>query len=513
MGWIPSDAQLTPRPATLASWASIQDDEKPFQRRLMEVFAGFTEHVDAQIGRIVEEIDQLGYGDNTLILYIFGDNGASAEGQNGTISELLAQNGIPSTVKQHISALNALGGLDALGSPKADPMYHAGWAWAGSSPYQATKLIASHFGGTRNPLAIRWPAKIKADGAPRAQFLHVNDVVPTIYDILSITPPRVVNGIPQDPFDGVSFVSTFNDAKAAEVKHTQYFEVMGSRAIYHDGWIASAFGPRTPWLPGLPAGIKEWTPDKDNWEVYNLNQDWTQARDFASNLPSKVLEMKDLFLIEFTKNKGLPTGGGLWIPVLHPELRTVPPYTSWTFRGAITRIPEVAAPALGNKENLVSVDLDVPANANGVVYALGGFSGGLALYVKDGVLSYEYNLFEIARTHIKSRSKLPTGKVKVEVQTTYAERRPAGPLNIVLKVNGAEVASGVVPVSAPLIFTANDCLDFGIDLGSPVGIEYYDQAPFKFNGAVLGAQVKYLSEAAQLAHEKLQTHGTIPSQD
>jgi arylsulfatase len=201
---------------------------------------------------MVDEIDRLGYGENTLILYIWGDNGASAEGQDGTISELLAQNGIPTTTKQQIAALNTLGGLDVLGSPKADPMYHAGWAWAGSTPNQATKLIASHFGGTRNPLAIRWPAKIKHDATPRAQFLHVNDVVPTIYDILGITPPRVVNGVPQDPFDGASFVSTFNDPKAKEVKQTQYFEVMGSRAIYRDGWIASAFGPRIPWVPGLP---------------------------------------------------------------------------------------------------------------------------------------------------------------------------------------------------------------------------------------------------------------------
>ena len=322
MGWIPSDAQLTPRPATLASWDSIPDDEKPFQRRLMEVFAGFTEHVDVQIGRIVDEIDRLGYGENTLVLYIWGDNGASAEGQNGTISELLAQNGIPSTTKQHIAALNTLGGLDVLGSPKTDPMYHAGWAWAGSTPYQATKLVASHFGGTRNPLAVRWPAKIKPDATPRAQFLHVNDVTPTIYDIVGITPPRVVNGVPQDQFDGVSFASTFNDPKAKEVKQTQYFEVMGSRGIYRDGWMASAFGPRVPWVPGLPQGIKEWTPDKDKWELYDLNKDWSQADDLAGKMPAKLADMKDLFLIELTKNKGLPIGGGLWIPVLHPELRT-----------------------------------------------------------------------------------------------------------------------------------------------------------------------------------------------
>jgi arylsulfatase A-like enzyme len=514
MGWIPQSAKLTPRPATLPSWDSIPEDERPFQRRLMEVFAGFTEHVDAQVGRIVDEIDRLGYGENTLILYIWGDNGASAEGQNGTISELLAQNGIPSITEQHIKALDALGGLDVLGSPKTDNMYHAGWAWAGSSPYQGTKLLASYFGGTRNPLAVRWPARIKPDAKPRAQFLHVNDVVPTIYDILGITPPRVVNGVPQDPFDGVSFTSTFNDAGVRVAKPTQYFDIMGSRGVYHDGWMASAVGPRLPWVAGLPKGIQEWTPDKDKWELYDLTKDWSQAEDLAATMPEKLADMKDLFLIELTRNKGLPVGGGLWIPILHPELKLAPPYTSWTLPGAITRIPEVAAPTLGNKHNVVSVDVDVPANASGVIYALGAFSGGLALYVKDGVLSYEYNLFEIQRTRIKARSRLPAGKAKIEVETAYVERKPAGPLKVVVKVNGQEVASGVVPVSAPLGFTTNDALDFGIDLGSPVGIEYYDQAPFKFNGKVLGAKVEYLGADATLNKEKeREIEGPIPVGD
>jgi len=513
MGWIPQDAKLTPRPASLASWNSIPASEKPFQRRLMEVYAGFTEHVDVQIGRIVDEIDKLGYGKNTLIFYIWGDNGASAEGQNGTISELLAQNGIPSTTQQQIKALDSLGGLDVLGSPKTDNMYHAGWAWAGSSPYKYTKLIASHFGGTRNPLAVRWPADIKPDAVPRSQFLHVIDVVPTIYDILHIKPPKLVNGVPQDPFDGVSFVSTFSDAKAKEVRRTQYFEIMGSRSIYHDGWIASAFGPRSPWLPGLPKGIREWTPDKDKWELYDLNKDWTQASDLAAKMPKKLQDMKDLFLIEITKNKGLPIGGGLWIPALHPELRITPPYTSWTFPGAITRTPEFAAPALGNKDNLVSVEAEVPENANGVIYALGAFSAGLTLYVKDGVLSYEYNLFEIQRTHIKAKSKLTAGKHKIDVETTYVQRKPAGPLKVVIKVDGQEVASGTVPISAPLGFTANDALDFGIDLGSPVGIEYYDQAPFKFNGKIIEAHVKYLGTPAQIEKEKIETDNPIPVAD
>ncbi|MGW8229383.1 MAG: arylsulfatase, partial [Gammaproteobacteria bacterium] len=186
-----------------------------------------------------------------------------------------------------------------------------------------------------------------------------------------------------------------NDASAEEVRHTQYFDIMGSRGVYQDGWMASAFGPRAPWVPGIPKGILDWTPDKDKWELYNVKEDWSQANDLADKMPGKLADLKDRFLIELTKNKGLPIGGGLWIPVFHPELRITPRYTSWNFPGQITRTPEFAAPTLGNKHNVVSVDVDVPANANGVIYALGGFSGGLALYARDGVLSYEYNLFEI----------------------------------------------------------------------------------------------------------------------
>lgn len=518
-GWIPQNAQLTPRPETLASWDSIPDAEKPFQRRLMEVAAGFAEHADYETGRVVDEIDRLGYGDNTIVMYIWGDNGSSAEGQNGTISELLAQNSIPTTIAQHIKALDELGGLDVLGSPKTENQYHAGWAWAGSTPYKSTKLVAAHFGGTRNPLIIRWPAKIKPDSTPRAQFLHVIDVVPTLYDAVGITPPRVVNGIPQDPMDGVSFASTFNDAKAKEVRHTQYFEIMGSCGIYHDGWFASDFGPRTPWLPGLPKGIFDekgqlaWSPDKDKWELYNLDEDWSQANDLADKMPEKLQQMKDIFIMEMARNSGFPIGGGLFVPILRPDLRISTPYTSWDFSGDITRMPEFAAPALGNKENVVTIDADIPANANGVLYALGAFSGGLSCYAKDGVLCYEYNLFEIQRTHIKATEKLPVGKAKIEIITQYAVKKPAGPLAITMKVNGQEVATTTsvngqevkqptkigllefapktVPVSAPLLFTANDCLDIGTDLGSPVSVDYFDDAPFKFNGKIDKVHVEY----------------------
>ena len=214
LGWIPADTKLTPRADNMAAWDSIPEAERPFQRRLMEVFAGFVEHVDVQAGKLIDELDRLGIRDNTIVIYIFGDNGSSAEGQNGTISELLAQNQIPNTIEQQLAALNKIGGLDALGTPKTDNMYHAGWAWAGNTPFQHTKLIASHFGGTRNPMVISWPKGIKPDQTPRSQFHHVNDIVPTIYEIVGIKPPKVVDGFAQDPIDGVSMAYTFADAKA-----------------------------------------------------------------------------------------------------------------------------------------------------------------------------------------------------------------------------------------------------------------------------------------------------------
>ena len=264
---------------------------------------GFAEHCDFHIGRIVDEIDKLGYGDNTLIFYIWGDDGTSAQGQNGTISELAGHNSIPTTIEQQLKALEELGGLDALGGPKTDPIYSAGWAWAGSSPYKGTMILAGYFGGTRNPMGVRWPAKIKPDATPRPQFHHCNDIVPTIYEVVGITPPREVYGVPQDPIDGVSLAYSFNDPKVEGRLLTQYFETLGCRGIYHKGWMASAFGPRAPWVTALPPGIREWTPDKDTWELYNVDEDWSQANDLASKMPEKLAQMKELYLIEATKNQ------------------------------------------------------------------------------------------------------------------------------------------------------------------------------------------------------------------
>ena len=354
----------------MAAWDDIPESQRAFQIRLMELFAGFVEHTDAQVGKLVDYLEETGQKDNTIIFYIWGDNGSSAEGQKGSISELLAQNGIPNTVEQQIKALEDLGGIDALGGPHVDNMYHAGWAWAGSTPFHHTKLVASHFGGTRNPLVVSWPKRIKPNRTPRSHFSHVNDIAPTIYDLLDIRHPDVVDGFKQDPIDGVSMAESFFDSKAPEKKHVQYFDNNGSRGIYHDGWYACTFGPLVPWLNAQP-GLDKWDSAKDVWELYDLTSDFSQAHNLAARHPKKLEEMKKLFLRQAEENKAFPIGAGIWLRI-HPEDVITSPYTKWTFDDTTVRMPEFTAPGLGKKSNTVTIDLETGADASGVLYALGG---------------------------------------------------------------------------------------------------------------------------------------------
>ncbi|HMR39238.1 MAG TPA: arylsulfatase [Ignavibacteria bacterium] len=482
MGWIPEDTKLTERTETMASWDSIPEGERAFQRRLMEVFAGFAEHADVQAGKVIDGLEELGIKDNTLIFYIWGDNGSSAEGQGGSISELLAQNQIPNTIKQQMESLDKLGGLDVLGSPKTDNMYHSGWAWGGSAPFKHTKLIASHFGGTRNPMVVSWPEKIKADKTPRGQFHHVNDIVPTIYDVLGITVPDSVNGFKQDPIDGISMKYTFSKAKAKGKKGPQYFDNNGSRGIYHDGWFACAFGPLYPWLTVSP-GLAEWDPKKDVWELYDLRKDFSQANDLAGKFPKKLAEMKKLFLKEAKKNKVFPIGAGIWLR-LHPEDRIKTPYSSWTFDESTIRMPEFTAPGLGRENNKVVIDLEVGETANGVLYSLGGFSGGLTFFAENGKLVYEYNMMIIERYTVETKQKLSKGRHKIEVITKLTDKRPMSSAKVTIKVDGKEWATGMVGRTVPAAFTASECFNVGVDLGSPVSERYFDKAPFRYNGKI-----------------------------
>jgi arylsulfatase len=480
LGWIPENADLTPRAPTMAAWDAIPEFERPFQRRLMELFAGFVEHVDVQAGRVIDELDALGVRDDTIVLYVFGDNGSSAEGQNGSISELLAQNQIPSTVAQQIAALEQLGGLDALGGPQVDNMYHAGWAWAGGTPFQHTKLVASHFAGTRNPLVVSWPKHIQPDPTPRPQFHHVNDIVPTLYEILGIRPPKVVDGFEQDPIDGTSMVYTFGDAKAPGRKHTQYFDNNGSRGIYHDGWYACTFGPLTPWLTVSP-GLASWDSRKDVWELYDLSQDFSQAHDLAAREPTRLAKLEKLFVAEAKANKVFPIGAGVWLRI-HPEDRLKTRYTSWRFDATTRRMPEFTAPGLGRESSHVVIDAELGANASGVLYALGGASGGLALYLDEGRLVYEYNMMIIERFIARSSGTLAPGRHRIEVDTAIA--KPGGPADVVLLADGAEVARTTVARTVPVAFTASETFDVGVDLGSPVSRDYFTRRPFGFDGKI-----------------------------
>jgi arylsulfatase len=492
LGWIPAGTELTPRPDTLAAWSDIPEDEKPFQRRLMEVFAGYTEHADAQAGRLIDALEEMGIRDNTLVFYIWGDNGSSAEGQNGTISELLAQNGISTEIKDHIRTMNELGGMDVLGSPKADNMYHAGWAWAGSTPHRSTKLVAAHFGGTRTPLVVSWPGKVKPEKSPRTQFHHVNDIVPTIYDVLDITPPKLVDGISQDPLDGISMAYTFDSPKAPGRKRSQYFEIMGSRAFYQDDWIASVFGPRIPWKPGVDPAILTWSPDQDTWELHDLRTDYSQAHDVAAEHPDKVDALKAGFATAAEANKVWPVGGGLWSVVFHPEDAPSNPATEFRYTQEVIGVPEFTAPKIGARNNVVTIDTELKPDSQGVLYALGAFSGGVALWVDKGTLNYEYNLFEIERTSIASTAPLPTGKARIEVETRKDGSGRAAPLDVEVRINGKMVAQGRVPRSAPLTFTANDAFDVGRDSYSPVSLAYFDRKPFAFNGKIDSLDVQYM---------------------
>ncbi len=482
MGIIPPGTKLTARDETLESWESIPKEQLAFQRRGMEIFAGFVEHTDHQVGRLVEGLERRGLRENTLILYIWGDNGSSAEGQRGSISELLAQNNISNTVEEQITALDRIGGLAVLGSPKTDNMYHAGWAWAGGTPFKGTKLMGSYFGGTRNPMVISWPKRIKPDQTIRSQFHHVVDIAPTLYEILGIRHPEVVHGYKQMEMDGVSFAYTFGNATAKSAKSVQFFDNNGSRAIYKDGWLACASGPFIPWnTPASIPRIRNWDSANDEWELYNLKEDFSQADNLAAKMPDKLAALKKEFLALAEDNKDFPIGAGNWLR-LHPGDRVKTAYTNWAFNESTRRMPEFAAPGLGRESNRVEIDLDVPAKASGVLYALGGAGGGVTLYMDQGHLVYLYNMMIIEQYTARSAELIPAGKHKIEVVTTIAGPGREG--TVTLLVGGKEVGNAELKRTVPAAFTASETFDVGTDLGSTVSLDYFAKRPFPFTGRI-----------------------------
>jgi hypothetical protein len=444
------------------------------------VYAGFLEHTDVQVGKLIDELEAQGIRDNTLVIYIVSDNGASAEGIDGSVAELNSQNGIPSSVAEHIAVAEQLGGLDAIGGPRMDNMYHSAWAWAGDSPFRYTKLIAADWGGTRTPMVISWPTRIAPDATPRPQFTHVNDVVPTIYEILGITPPEIVDGHEQDPIDGVSFAYTFDAPDAPEQKTTQYFDIMGSRGIYHDGWMASTFGPRTPWVAQVP-DLANWDPMQDEWELFDTRSDYSLMNDLAAEHPDRLDELKDLFMQVAEENKALPIGGALYAGINPQEMKRST-NTEWTLFAGMTRIPESEAPNVRNGNIRAEIEAQVPAGVNGVIFAMGGYAGGVSLYALDGELYYEYSALLLKRDRIRVGA-LPPGDVTIAFEMRTPLER-AAPAELTFWINGEQAATGTVQRTVPAVFTASETFDVGMDTSSPVANDYFDRAPFEFQGTL-----------------------------
>jgi arylsulfatase A-like enzyme len=475
LGIVPENAKLTARPKEIPSWDAVDDALKPILSRQMEVYAAFLEHADYNIGRLIDTLEDLGVLGDTLIYYIIGDNGASAEGTpNGTFNELFVLNGVKLETVEFMSSK-----IDQFGSPTSYNHYAVGWAHAMDTPYQWTKQVASHWGGTRNGTIVHWPRGIKAKGEIRSQFHHVIDVVPTIMECAGLPEPIIVNSVQQKPYEGVSMKYSFEEAKASERHETQYFEMFVNRGIYHKGWTAVT-RHSTPWTFELPVAF-----DDDVWELY-APDDWTQARNIAKDNPKMLRELQRLFLIEAAKHNVLPLDDRR-VERFNSDLAGRPTLIqgrSQTLFGGMGRLGENTVLNLKNKSHSVTAEAVFPdRNANGVIIAQGGEFGGWSFYAKDGRLKYCYNLFGFQRFYTEAISLLPSGKHQVRMEFGYDGGGLGKGGNVTLFIDGENVGKGRVEATQPMIFSADETCDVGEETGSPVSEEYAADTS-SFNGKI-----------------------------
>ena len=476
LGVIPADAELTARPAEIPSWDDIDDDLRPVLARQMEVFAGFLSHADHHVGRLIGALEELEILDNTLVLYLVGDNGASAEGTpHGTFNELLVFN--QSMDLETTEFLKAH--IDEFGTPSANNHYAVGWAHATCTPYQWTKQVASHFGGTRNGMVAHWPAGFAATAETRHQFHHVTDIAPTILDAAGIAAPTFVNGIQQMPLHGVSMRYCFDDPEASGRHETQYFEIVCNRGIYHNGWTAVT-RHSIPWVAAeMPAF------DDDTWELYDTTTDWTQARNLADEHPEKLRDLQRLFLIEAVKYGALPLDDRRVERFLaeiagRPELITG---SSQLLFGGMGRLSESSVINTKNTSHSVTADIELPEHAtSGVLIAQGGAFGGWSLYLRDALPTYCYNLFGITRTYVRGTEPVAPGAHQIRVEFAY-DGGLGGSAGVTLFVDGRPVGDGRLERTTPLVYSYDETTDVGCDSGSTVSDEY-DETTSRFAGTV-----------------------------
>jgi arylsulfatase A-like enzyme len=480
MGVIPPDTKLTPRPKEIPAWDSLSPDEQRVAERLMEVFAAYTAQTDYEVGRVLDALEEVGQLHNTLTFWEIGDNGASMEGTlSGCFNELATLQGAPEDpafLVQHI---------DELGSAKASNHIPVGWAWAVNAPFQWGKQVASHLGGTRNPLVIAWPDRIKDAGGIRTQFHHVIDISPTILEAVHLPQPVEVNGVKQKTIEGVSMVYSFDDPKATGARHVQYFEMFGNRALYKDGWIATARHGRLPWVT---VGGTTGDFDHDKWELYNLADDFSEANDVSAKNPEKLKELQNDFWVEARKHDVLPLDDRFserGDPSLRPSL--IAGRTDFTYYPGAVFIPESSAANTKNASHTITATIDVPAGgADGVLVAEGGAAGGYTLYVKDGTPVYEYNYFAHARHIVTGSEKIPPGPATIRVEFKYDGGGAGQGGTATLFVNDKQVGEGRIDKTVPSRFGA-ETFDVGMDNGSPVSENY--QPPFAYAGTIKRVEI------------------------
>jgi arylsulfatase A-like enzyme len=466
LGVIPADAVLTTRPAEIPAWDETQTNMRPIFAREMEVYAGFLEHVDHHLGRLIDTLKDLEVLDDTLIYYIIGDNGASAEGTpNGCFNEMATLNGLPGIETPEFLASK----IDLFGGTEAYNHYAVGWAHAMDTPYQWTKQVASHWGGTRNGTIVHWPNGVKAKGEVRSQFHHVIDVAPTILEAAGLPHPTVVNSAQQAPIEGFSMLYAFNDAKAAERHETQYFEMFCNRGIYHKGWTAvTRHG--VPWLGAYKRAF-----DDDVWELYDTNTDWTQSTDLAKENPKKLAELQRLFIIEAGKYSALPLDDRTF-ERFNPDLAGRPQLIKGETQilfGGMGRLSENSIVSIKNKSYAITADVDVPkSGAEGVIIAQGGSVNGWSLYAKGGKLKYCYNFFGVEVTFVEATQPIPAGNHQVRMEFKYDGGGVAKGGGVTLYVDGKAVGQGRIEKTVPMAFSADETCDVGKETGSPVSPDY-----------------------------------------
>jgi arylsulfatase len=475
LGIVPENAELTARPKEIPSWQAVDEALKPILSRQMEVYAAFLEHVDHNIGRLIDSLEDLGVLGDTLIYYIIGDNGASAEGTpKGTFNESFVLNGVEVETVDFMTSR-----IDQFGGPHSYNHYAVGWAHAMDTPYQWTKQIASHWGGTRNGTIVHWPRGIQAKGEIRSQFHHVIDVVPTIMECAGLPEPIIVNSSQQKPYEGVSMKYSFENARAAERHTTQYFEMFVNRGIYHNGWTAVT-RHSTPWCFETPVAF-----DDDVWELY-APDDWTQARNIAKDNPKMLRELQRLFLIEAAKHNVLPLDDRR-IERFNSDLAGRPTLIrgrSQLLFAGMGRLGENTVLNLKNKSHSITAELVCPERtASGVIVAQGGEFGGWALYAKEGRLKYCYNLFGFKRFYIESISRLPSGEHQVRMEFAYDGGGLGKGGDVTLFIDGEKFGTGRVEATQPMLFSADETCDVGEESGSPVS-EDYSPENSRFNGRI-----------------------------